>query len=174
MSVKFDILKKSEVQSSEDFAEVSALANKFRELLNNPQIENEIASVHCLGGLSTQIQAAVLPGAEALGFTSEKAGLFNDYAVSALRPDYYKKTRHSGVLLEVERGKTISNNMDILDFWKCHICDNANYLFLLVPQMRHAKNGRPTYPYKQVKDRLSTFFIPKNYVNVEGVFLFGY
>ena len=24
--------------------------------------------------------------------------------------------------------------MDLLDFWKCHLCHHADYLFLMVPQ----------------------------------------
>ena len=39
----------------------------------------------------------------------------------------------SGIILEVERGKTTINNMDLLDFWKCHICSYAHGLYLLVP-----------------------------------------
>ena len=32
--------------------------------------------------------------------------------------------------MEVERGKTTTNNMDLLDIYKCHICEEANHLFL--------------------------------------------
>ncbi len=174
MSIAFDILKKSEVRNEQTFSEVSALADRFLAFLSDPKTENEIGKAHQLGGLSTQIQEVILPDIEALGFTSEKRGLFQNYDVPALRPDYYAKIGDSGVLLEVERGKTITNNMDILDFWKCHICDHADYLFLLVPQMRHVKKGRPTHPYKHVKKRLGTFFVQKNCVNVDAVFLFGY
>ena len=38
-----------------------------------------------------------------LGFTSEKKGLFADYKVAGLRPDYFKKVGDSGILFEVER-----------------------------------------------------------------------
>ena len=78
------------------------------------------------------------------------------------------------MLLEGGRGKTTTNNMDLLDFWKCHICEDAEYLFLLVPQERKSKNGKVMRHFKQVKNRLGTFFKPNNYVNVEAVFLFGY
>lgn len=40
----------------------------------------------------------------------------------------------SGIILEVERGKTLMNNMDLLDMWKCHICEHARYLFSIVPK----------------------------------------
>jgi len=42
-----------------------------------------------------------------------------------LRPDYFLKLDDTGILLEVERGKTTINNMDLLDFWKCHLCRNT-------------------------------------------------
>jgi hypothetical protein len=174
MPIKFDILRKSEIRSSESFTVVSALADKFREFLNDSKIEDEIKVFHRHGGTSTQIQTTVLPGVKALGFTSEKKGLFKNYEVPRLRPDYYAKVGDSGVLLEVERGKTIANNMDILDLWKCHICNHADYLFMLVPKFRQTKKGTQTPIYEHVKNRLGTFFIQKNHVNVDGVFLFGY
>ena len=130
--------------------------------------------MHQHGAKSTEVQNVVMPGALQLGFASEKKGLFNSYNVSALRPDYYLKIRDSGIIFEVERGKTISNNMDLLDIWKCHICEDAEYLFLLVPQVRQTSNGRNTRPFGLVHNRLETFFKPQNHINVEAVFLFGY
>jgi hypothetical protein len=80
------------------------------------------------------VQEVLLEKAAELGFTSEKQGLFEEYATSGLRPDYYKPFGdRSGILLEVERGKTTINNMDLLDLWKCHICPEADVLFLFVP-----------------------------------------
>ena len=67
-----------------------------------------------------------------LGFRDERRGLFSAYE-SALRPDYFREVGGTGVILEVERGKTTINNMDLLDFWKCHICEHADYLFSMVP-----------------------------------------
>lgn len=67
-----------------------------------------------------------------LGFRNESKGLFVSYANKAVRPDYYLPVSDTGILLEVERGKTTINNMDFLDFWKCHLYEAANYLFLMV------------------------------------------
>ena len=70
-------------------------------------------------------QDVILPFAtKELGFENEKKGLFKDYKVAGLRPDYFHPT--AGILLEVERGKTHMNNMDLLDMWNCHICNQAN------------------------------------------------
>jgi hypothetical protein len=81
----------------------------------------------------------------------------------------------SGILMEVERGKTTINNMDLLDIWKCHVCSEANYLFLVVPQVLiQNQNRRPTRPYEYVAKRMSTFFLPENYTSVRGASVFGY
>lgn len=109
-----------------------------------------------------------------LGFESERRRLFANYQVSRLRPDYYCRIDDTGILLEVERGKTIANNMDLLDMWKCHICEWAEYLFLVVPQARPSANGKTQRHFQQVQKRLGVFFEPKNYVNVNAVHLFGY
>ena len=174
MPIEYDVLRKADLQSPATFAEVELIANSFLQFLRDPEIKQLIDSVHVLGASSSEIEAIVLPGAEKLGFTNEKKGLFKAYPVPALRPDYYAKVLGSGILLEVERGKTTTNNMDLLDFWKCHICEHADYLFLLVPQQRPSKNGQILRHFKQVQKRLSTFFIPRNHTNVEAVFIYGY
>jgi hypothetical protein len=67
------------------------------------------------------------------------------------------------------------NNMDLLDFWKCHICESADYLFLLVPQdLRQNSNALVRNEFAKVGRRLEPFFQPENYTNVLGLFLYGY
>jgi hypothetical protein len=174
VTVELAVMKKHRLRSTETFLEVERIANSFLEFLKGPDVAEQIAAVHKLGASSVEVQNVCLPGVQALGFTPEKTGLFQNDAVSALRPDYYLKVRETGILLEVERGKTTTNNMDLLDFWKCHICEHAEYLFLLVPHARLSENGSVMRHFKQVQRRLGTFFAPRNYVNVEAVFLFGY
>lgn len=174
MSIEYAVLTKEESESADTFVDVDQLARRFLRYLRRPDVQKQIAKVHKLGTSSAKVQEVVLPGAKKLGFANEKKGLFAGYRVPALRPDYYVKVRDAGVLLEVERGKTTTNNMDLLDFWKCHICEHADYLFLLVPQQRPSENGRVLHHFKQVRNRLSTFFEPQNYVDVDAVFLFGY
>ena len=92
-----------------------------------------------------------------------------------MRPDYYRPVGESGILLEVERGKTTTNNMDLLDFWKCHLCRAADYLFLMVPQaLKHNEIMSPKREYLAVVKRLETFFRPGNTTNVRAVHIFGY
>ena len=174
MPIEHHVHKKKSHRDLGAFAEVESVASEFLLFLRTPPIEQAIALVHKLGATSTEIQAVVHPGLEDLGFTPERKKLFKGYPVPALRPDFYKKVGESGILLEVERGKTTANNMDLLDLWKCHICEHAEFLFLLVPNKRHSTKGNGTRPYAQVKKRLSTFFEVRNYVDVEAVFLFGY
>ena len=174
MPIQHAILRKATQRSSKAFAAAENVANSLLSYLNESEVQARIALVHKLGASSIEVQSAILPGMQTLGFTPEKKALFQEYAVPALRPDYYLIIEDTGIMLEVERGKTTTNNMDLLDFWKCHICDHAEYLFLLVPQARPSKNGSVMRHFKQAQNRLSTFFIPKNYANVEAVFIFGY
>jgi hypothetical protein len=92
------------------------------------------------------------------------------------RPDYFLKMGETGILMEVERGKTNQNNMDFLDIWKCHICRHAHYLFLCVPiVLRQNDSGNiGGKPFDMVSSHLQSFFIPQNYVNVRGAFVIGY
>ena len=154
MPIEHALLRKTELHSPKAFVEVERVAGRFLDFLNQTQTQKRIAVVHKLGASSVEVQKAILPGATELGFTPEKKGLFRAYAVPALRPDYFLKVKDTGILLEVERGKTTTNNMDLLDFWKCHICEDAEYLFLLVPQARPSENGRVMRHFKQVHNRL--------------------
>jgi|TARA_Y100000294_G_C8448750_1_gene293829 hypothetical protein len=109
-----------------------------------------------------------------LNFKSEKTGLFDNYPTPGIRPDYYKNINDDGIIIEVEKGKTLMNNMDLLDFWKCHICTNANHLFLLVPN-KIAHNEQRSYKgYEKVISRLSPFFDDCNYTNVHSLTIYGY
>ena len=143
----------------------------FMEL---PPVQKAIVKVHVLRASSSAIQDALIDEAERMGFVSERRGLFAQYETSGIRPDYYLKVGRSGVLMEVERGKTLANNMDLLDVWKCHICREADYLFLIVPKRRPRGSGKPESINTRVLKRIGTFFQRENYINVEGVFVFAY
>jgi hypothetical protein len=174
MAIEFAILKKAGVDQLGTFSFVERLAMQLRIFLDEAEAQKQIRERHVLGASSIGIQGVILETARQLGFEDERKGLFSDYAVSALRPDYFCRVGDTGILLEVERGKTIANNMDLLDLWKCHICAHASYLFLVVPQTRPSANGSLIRQFSHVQKRLAPFFHPVNYVNVEAVFLFGY
>ncbi len=112
--------------TSPEFCRVQKIAKEIYEYMCAPDISKKIREVHKINARSHEIQNIILPKCEDLGLASERKGLFSNYA---LRPDYYVQINGSGLILEVERGKTIANNMDLVDIWKCHICEEADYLF---------------------------------------------
>lgn len=157
-----------------DHHEVQAISDQLLDHLNSSSALELMLRANLPGISSAEVQATFLPFALDLGFTSEAKGLFAEYA-NKLRPDYYRPVGSSGILLEVERGKTTTNNMDLLDFWKCHLCTSADYLFLMVPQaLKHNDLMTPKKEYNSVVKRLDTFFVAGNETNVRAVHIFGY
>ena len=157
-------------QEISDIEEVNQIANKLKEYLETESVLKALKSLNVKHTGSLEIQNVFIEFAKQLGFESEKKGLFKDYKTPRLRPDYFKKLNNGGILLEVERGKTITNNMDLLDLWKCHICKDANHLFLIVPlNVSHTSNI-----FRNVCKRMDSFFDKDNYTNVDSVTIFGY
>ena len=155
--------------------EVEALACKLKSILDNKEIYNQICLNNQPGKSSHHIQNCFLKEALELGFSSEAKGLFGNATNQLLRPDYYLPIRDTGIILEVERGKVTINNMDLLDFWKCHLCEKANFLFLMVPkELRQNSGMRPRREFNTVNKRLASFFEADKYTNVWGLTVFGY
>jgi hypothetical protein len=78
--------------------------------------------------------------------------------------------------MRVVRGSCLSHGEGItylLDLWKCHICRQADHLFLVVPMLDVRTSG-PERVYPRVVARLSTFFAPGNEINVCSAAIFGY
>lgn len=155
---------------------VDQIANKLLNHLNNEQVLQKIHLANQPGKASSRVQDTFVEFATSLGFQSEAKGLFNEYANSSLRPDYYMDLGgKNGILIEVERGKTTINNMDLLDMWKCHLCEHANFLFLMVPkELRQNEKMSPRKEFLTVSKRLESFFYSQNYTNVLGLYIFGY
>lgn len=152
----------------QDIKEIVFTAEQLVRYVDDSDVHVKIRESNQHGSSSKKIQDILIEYCEKLGFESEKEGLFKYHN---LRPDYYKKLNTGGILLEVERGKTLTNNMDFYDLWKCHICEEANHLFLFVPQnVSHTKNI-----YETTFKRFSSFFREeKNHINIDTIFLFGY
>lgn len=170
--MEFCEFKKGNV--SAEFYDAKKIATDLFEYLSQSDIANKIKDAHQFNAKSHDIQDIFLPKCLELGMTSEKKGLFASHKVARLRPDYYVKIGNTGLIMEVERGKTTANNMDLLDIWKCHLCEKADYLLLVVPIYRVSGNGGKQKIFEHVLNRLSTFFEPANYVNVEAAFIIGY
>jgi hypothetical protein len=174
MTVSLKKFVQQQFEYSEEWVEVSMLADRLCNHLNTPESSARIAEANQPGRSSAAVQATFGDFARDLGFENEKIGLFANEEL-ALRPDYFRRVGSSGVLLEVERGKTTINNMDLLDFWKCHVCVHAQYLFLLVPvALRQNPTMSPRNEFVSVARRLARFFTPNTYTNVRGLCLFGY
>lgn len=174
MSIKFKVFHKDPINLQDEYMQAESIAIQIKNYLSSEKAQKEIDECHKLNATSQQIQAIIQKELERIGFQSEKKGLFADYKVTALRPDFFLPIGKSGVILEVERGKTITNNMDLLDIWKCHVCNHADFLYLIVPNERKSESGAVIKAFDHVARRLSTFFESKNYINVEAVFIFGY
>lgn len=154
---------------------IENIGNELFNYLNTEEILLKLKSANKPNNNSINVQNVFLEKAEQLGFISEKKGLFKDIPTSNLRPDFFKKIDGTGILIEVERGKTIMNNMDLLDFWKCHLCHHANHLFLFVPlELKHNSSSKPYNCFKIVKNRMSPFFEKPNYTNVDSLWIYGY
>ncbi len=174
METRLKIFKQSEIDE-EIYSEVQRIGNSLFEYCSTHSARELFNNANLPRSSSAKVQEVFLAEAERLGFQSEKKNLFQNIPTSNLRPDYYKKIGSSGIIIEVERGKTIMNNMDILDMWKCHLCKNANHLFLFVPNaLRHNKKSSPYDCFKKVSNRMEPFFSKENYSNVHSLWIYGY
>lgn len=154
--------------------EAYSIALALRRALEEEPARSLLLGANQPRSASHAVQDAILPAATALGFRSEVRGLFQS-SIPGLRPDFYRPLGSSGILLEVERGKTTTNNMDLVDFWKCHICEVAHYLILFVPlELKHNPKMSPKREFKSVRRRLGPLFDARNATNVRALFLFGY
>lgn len=172
---RVDFVQQQLVDSAE-YQAVLHIADQLRDYLLVAEVAVQILEANQPGRSSGAVQNVFLEQARALGFRDESKGLFKEYSSSALRPDYFMPLGDTGIILEVERGKTTINNMDLLDFWKCHICAHADYLFLMVPlELRQNETtSAPRREFASVAKRLATFFEPRNHTNVRALCLFGY
>jgi hypothetical protein len=161
-------------RDSAEWLRVSRIADELHAHLSTDEALSRINVANQPGQSSAAVQDTFLEFARELGFESEKKGLFARDDL-ALRPDYFLRLDDTGIILEVERGKTTINNMDLLDFWKCHLCPQAHYLFLMVPKaLRQNESMSPRNEFATVDRRLAYFFKSENYTNVRALCLFGY
>lgn len=177
MSVATQHFVQEAYRTGAEFAAVCRVAQSLSQHLNTPATQARIAEANRPGLSSSHVQAVFLAEAERLGFRNEAQGLFADYRSRHVRPDYHLSLPEyqTGILMEVERGKTTINNMDFLDFWKCHLCPDAHHLFMLVPQeLRQNDAMAPRREFTSVCNRMSSFFEPRNYTNVRSLWVFGY
>lgn len=175
MSFEFLVQPDLDAARSAEVPEVRTLASALSAEIGAASVASALAAIPEIGGTSHAVDAIITPLANRLGFESQRKDLFAAYP-TRLRPDWYRPLggrASGGILLEVERGKALTNNMDLLDLWKCHICREAHHLFLVVPDQVKRSYGVEGV-YKRVVMRMATFMEPMNKVNVATIAVFGY
>lgn len=123
--------------------------------------KSRIAQLHVHGASSRSIQehfAELLTNE--LGFAEEVVLTPQDGFVTRARPDFvFPLGPGRGVIAEVERGGTITNNHDLKDVWKAHISPDSQHLFLIVPVNNWKADSTPRErPFRTVSHRLEAFF----------------
>lgn len=157
-------------------AAVDRLAEELRDRLEAEPSAIDAAHVH--GASSSAIQvfvSAILTGG--MGFSEEVVLTPQDGLVTRARPDFiHRFDDERGVLAEVERGGTVTNNHDLKDFRKTHVAPDAQHLFLVVPMVNWNEAGKVREtPFVRVINRLSAFFgDERREVDVLSCHVFGY
>ena len=178
MAVPYQRWVRSRVSTNEEMelVRVDELANQLLVFLEAES--PAIAGAHVHGARSGVIQAIVSHLLkEQLGFDEEVVVTPQLGFVSQARPDFFHQLAPGrGILAEVERGGTTTNNHDLKDFWKTHLAPDAQHLFLVVPVANWTSSGRARErPYTLVARRLGAFFgDDRREVDVLSAHIFGY
>ena len=178
MLVGYTRLTRSTLSEAErqELRRVDALAELLRVHLERS--EADINAVHVHGAQSGDVQRIVARMLrEELGFDEEMRFADEIGLTTQVRPDFiFHLESGRGILAEVERGGTTTNNHDLKDFWKTHIAPDAQHLFLVVPHANWSAVGRARErPFARVSQRLGAFFgEERREVDVVSVHVFGY
>lgn len=164
--------------SAADEAEISAVDTIAEQLLAHLEAERPlIDTVHVHRASSSAVQEVVARLLREIGFAEEVVLTPQDGFVTRARPDFvHSLGRGRGIIAEVERGGTTTNNHDLKDFWKVHIAHDAQHLFLIVPAANWNEAGQVRErPFARVAHRLAAFFgDPRREVDVLSAHVFGY
>ena len=156
--------------------DVDDLAVRLRTALDLRHAEIDAAHIHGAGSSKIQsIVSEILKGD--LGFDEEVLLTPESGIVSKPRPDFYfKLAAGQGIIAEVERGGTVTNNHDLKDIWKAHIASDVQHLFLIVPNSNWRENGAARErPFLRVTHRIGAFFgDPRREIDVLSCHVFGY
>jgi hypothetical protein len=96
------------------------IARPLRNHMDSDGIRPKLAAANVLGSSSHEVQACFDDHAEALGFQSERRGLFTGYKVADLRPDYYLRlSAGRGINISLVRPNKKENR--VLFFQKVYI-----------------------------------------------------
>jgi len=178
MTINKQVFVQDKYSNTDEWKLVSGIATTLYDYLSQPYVTKKIDAVNVPKVSSKEVQDVLLEKALEIGFKDESKGLFKNYPSKGLRPDFYLPipSGKTGIIIEVERGRTNQNNMDFLDFWKCHICDVAHYLFLFVPNelVQNTSGKISGHPFNTVTQHMVPLFEKQNYTNVRGLVVVGY
>jgi hypothetical protein len=165
--------------TSSERAEVDAVDGLAQQLLEHLSVSAaEIDAVHVHRAQSSAVQSIVARLlTDVLGFGQEVVLTPEQGFVTAARPDFFfRLSARRGILAEVERGGTTTNNHDLKDLWKAHIAVDAQHLFLVVPRANWNEAGTAREkPFVRVSRRLEAFFGDvRREVDVVSLHVFGY
>jgi hypothetical protein len=175
--VRYARFVRSDVPTGDpEIARVDELAQHLRTHLERSSSAINVAHVHRASSSAIQRIVSELLFTE-LGFREEVVLTPQDGFVTQARPDFfYRLGPGRGVLAEVERGGTTTNNHDLKDLWKAHIAEDAQHLFLVVPNANWNESGAAReHPYRRVLGRVGAFFgTPRREIDVLSAHVFGY
>lgn len=160
----------------DEVSAVEALAERLRRHLEESFDLIDAVHVHGAGSMAVQEIVAGLLCKE-LGFEEERRISAEVGLTTRARPDFYYDLKEGrGILAEVERGGTTTNNHDLKDFWKAHLSPDTQHLFLIVPNANWREDGTARErPFPRVVQRLGVFFgDPRREVDVLTAHVFGY
>ncbi|QCB92350.1 hypothetical protein [Cellulomonas shaoxiangyii] len=161
-----------------EVAEVAVVDELARRLRTHLEVRrDEIDRVHVHRASSSAVQAVVGELLREIGFDEEVVLTPQDGFVTRARPDFvFPIADGRGIIAEVERGGTTTNNHDLKDFWKVHIAKDAQHLFLVVPAANWNEAGQARErPFARVAHRLAAFFgDARREVDVLSAHVFGY
>lgn len=155
---------------------MNSLAAQLLAHLDSSADAVKLAHVHGAGSSAIQGLVSTLL-TDRLSFREEVVLTPEEGFVTRARPDFYFELEPGrGVLAEVERGGTVTNNHDLKDIWKTHIAPDAQHLFLVVPESNWRADGSPRErPFPLVAHRMAAFFgDERREIDVLSVHIFGY
>lgn len=159
-----------------ELVRVDALALELAAHLAKHAPQIDLVHVHRAQSSAVQSIVATMLR-EHLGFREEVVLTPQDGFVTRARPDFvYVLGPGRGIIAEVERGGTTTNNHDLKDLWKAHVAADAQHLFLVVPNANWNEAGTAReHPYAHVLTRLGSFFgTPRREIDVLSLHVFGY
>ncbi len=177
MSLRYARFVRSEPDSRElaEIGAVDVLAQRLLTYIDTRTAEIDLVHVH--GASSSKVQAVMAELLQEVGFGTEIVLTPQDGFVTRARPDFvYRMPGDRGIIAEIERGGTTTNNHDLKDFWKAHIVRDAHHLFLVVPMANWNESGAARErPFARVVHRIAAFFgDPRREVDVLSAHVVGY